>query len=81
MGTSLVAFNAGPGSVIRLYHDTDFFGAWVCIPNRTWIYNLNNYRFNNGTRADGSHRSGFGLRVAGHFKSIGVSYGKCSNPA
>ena len=71
-----IAFPVGP-SFVRLYHDTEFYGAWVCIPDRRWIYNLGNYRFNNG-----AGRSGYGQVVADNFKSVAQSYsGSCTNPA
>ena len=67
-------------AAIRLYRDTDFYGAWVCIPLRRaagvrWVYNLGHFRFNNG-----AGRAGYGQAVARTFKSIGFSTSRCTNP-
>lgn len=62
--------------VLRLYRDSNFYGAWVCIPAGRWIYNLANYKFNNGP-----HRAGYGAPVRYNVRSISLSLnGKCTKP-
>jgi Peptidase inhibitor family I36 len=67
-------------AAVRLYRDTEFFGAWVCIPLRRrgvrWVYNLEHVVFNNG-----AGRAGYGQVVARNFKSLGFSTSGCTNPA
>jgi Peptidase inhibitor family I36 len=65
----------GGGRAMRVYHDTRFRGAWVCIPDGRWIYNLGHYVFNNG-----AGRPGYGQLVARNFKSIGFSNSRCTKP-
>ena len=77
-GVSIAAL--GPYRAVRLYRDTDFFGAWVCIPLRRggarWIYNLGHYVFNNG-----AGRAGYGDVVARNFEIDRLLQRRVTNPA
>jgi hypothetical protein len=68
-------FNA-TSVAVRLFYSPSFAGAWICIPATTYLGDLSNITFNNGTTV-----SGYGKSVFNDVASSQLSgANNCTNP-